>query len=92
MSIEIKEGKNKFYIGESEKDTKAEMTFVVSNEDFIIIDHTHVGDEFRGQGVGNLLLDRVVKWAKEDNKKIIPLCPFAKKQMEGNEKYRDMIY
>lgn len=90
--IEIKKGNNKFYLGESEEKILAEMTYVPSGDTLIIIDGTYVDDELGGQGVGKLLLKELVDWARVENKKIIPLCPYAKSQMEKNEEYHDMIY
>ncbi len=42
-----------FYIGKDEENTRARMTFLPTGEAQIIVDHTSVGDEFRGQGVGD---------------------------------------
>ena len=47
--IEIKQGKDKFYIGEESKPT-AEMTYVVSGNGIIIIYHTYVSNVYKGQG------------------------------------------
>ncbi|MCQ1530442.1 GNAT family N-acetyltransferase [Lutispora saccharofermentans] len=58
----------------------------------MIIDHTYVSDELAGQGVGKLLLKELVDWIRKENKKIIPLCPYAKAQMEKNKEYHDTIY
>ena len=90
--LEIKKGSNKFYIGDSEENSLAEITYVPSGKDIIIIDHTLVSDELGGQGVGKLLLKKVVDWSRNESKKIIPLCPYAKAQMEKNEEYHDMIH
>ena len=90
--LDIKKGKNKFYIGYSEDNPLAEMTYVVSGENNIIIDHTFVSDELGGQGIGKKLLKEVVVWSKSENKKIIPLCPYAKAQMEKNQEYHDIIH
>lgn len=90
--MEIKKGSKSFYIGDSEDSPLAEMTYVPSGENLIIIDHTHVADELGGQGVGKLLLKELVTWAREEGKKIIPLCPYAKAQMEKNREYHDMIH
>ena len=89
--MEVKHGKNKFYIGE-ESEPKAEMTYVVSGEHLIIVDHTHVSDELRGQGAGGRMLAALTDWARREGIKIIPLCPYAKAQMEKNEAYYDLIH
>lgn len=90
--LEIKKGTSKFYIGDSEENPLAEMTYVNSGEGIIIIDHTLVSDELGGQGIGKKLLKEVIDWSRNENKKIIPLCPYAKVQMEKNDEYHDMIH
>lgn len=89
--MKIKKGVKSFYLGDSEEFPLAEMTFVLSG-DIIIIDHTYVSDELGGQGIGKKLLKEVVDWARKESKKIIPLCPYAKAQMEKNEEYHDIIH
>lgn len=54
------------------------MTYSVAGENKIIIDHTEVFPEFNGKGIGKKLVLEGVKYARENNLKIIPLCPFAK--------------
>ncbi|MGE4273651.1 MAG: GNAT family N-acetyltransferase [Desulfitobacterium sp.] len=90
--LEVKKGQKSFYIGDSEEKPLAEMTFVPSGEQLLIIDETHVGEELSGQGAGKLLLKELVAWARSESIKIIPLCPYAKAQMEKNTEYHDMIY
>lgn len=90
--MEIKKGNNKYYVGDSEENPLAEMTYVPTGENLIIIDHTYVADELNGQGIGKLLLKEIVEMAKKENKKITPLCPYAKAQMEKNEEYHSLIY
>ena len=89
--LAIKQSDKSFYIGDSEKELLAEMTFVYAGEDIIIIDHTSVSDELRGQNIGKQLLQRLVELAKEKNKKIVPLCPFAKKEMMRNKEEYEAI-
>ncbi len=90
--LEIKKGIKSFYIGDLEENPLAEITFVNSDGNYIIADHTYVSDELNGQGVGKLLLKELVNWARVENKKIRPICSFVKVQMEKNEEYHDMIY
>ncbi len=90
--VEVKKGTKSFYVGDSEEKPLAEMTFVPSGANIVIIDHTYVSDELNGQGVGKLLLKELVDWARKEDKKIMPLCPYAKAQMEKNKEYHDIIY
>lgn len=69
----------------------AEMTISFAGERLIIIDHTEVGDSLRGTGAGKSLVETAVKWARANDKKIIPLCPFAKSVFEKQEEWRDVL-
>lgn len=90
--LEVKKGTKSFYIGDSEKDPLAEITYMVHNDNVIVADHTYVSEELNGQGVGKLLLKELVDWARTENKKITPICSFVKMQMEKNSEYQDMVY
>ncbi|AQS53124.1 hypothetical protein BW727_100731 [Jeotgalibaca dankookensis] len=88
----IKKNNEKFYVGENPQEPQAEMTFVLTGDTKLIIDHTMVSDELRGQGVGDALLEEVVRYARDENRQIIPLCPFAKARLEKDkEKYEDVL-
>ena len=90
--INIKEGINKFYIGDIEESPKAEVAYVNAEENKIIIEHTFVSDELRGQKVGQQLIKKVVDFARQKNKKVIPQCPFAQKEFNNNKEYEDVLY
>lgn len=90
--ITINKGFKSFYVGDSEEKPSAEMVFTYVGKDIIIIDHTFVSDALRGQSVARQLLQKLVDWAREENKKIIPLCPFAKAEMMKNKDYADVLH
>lgn len=56
-----------------------------------IIDHTEVDPAYNGQGIAAKLVKAVVDAAREAKVKIVPLCPYAKKQFEKNAEYRDLL-
>ena len=65
------------------------MTYVWAGEGKIIIDLTEGNPEFKGVGIK--LLNKAVDYARENNVKIIPLCPFAKKMFDRTESIRDVL-
>jgi uncharacterized protein len=67
------------------------MTYTWAGTDKIIIDHTEVNSEYNGQGVGKKILEQIIDWARKEQIKIIPLCPFAKAQFEKNSEFRDVL-
>ena len=79
-----------FYI--EEDNTKlAEMTYSKISPHFVIIDHTLVDPELRGSGAGKALVEASVKWARENEIKIMPLCPFAKAVFEKTKEWADVL-
>ena len=82
--------KGEFYVGE-EGHHLAEMTYTWAGEGSLIVDHTVVKDELRGQNVGRKLLDQVVEMARSKNVEIIPLCPFAKSVFDKDPSIRDVL-
>lgn len=67
------------------------MTYTWAGEDRFIIDHTEVEEAYNGKGVGKEMLIKVVEFARQNNKKIIPLCPFAKATFQKNEDLQDVL-
>ncbi|SNV75756.1 GNAT family N-acetyltransferase [Veillonella rodentium] len=55
-----------------------------------IIDHTLVEDGYGGQGIAGRLVAEIVRHAREEGVKILPLCPFAKAEFDKKEEYADI--
>lgn len=90
--MEIKQGTNSFYIGENEENPKAQIHFVESdNQHQFIVDHTEVSEELSGQGIGKQLVEKMVEFARQENRSIIAECPYAEKIMEKNPSFQDVL-
>jgi predicted GNAT family acetyltransferase len=68
------------------------MTYTWAGDDKFIIDHTEVSEDFAGKGVGKKLLMAVVDYARNNNLKIIPLCPFAKSVFDKTPEINDVLF
>jgi predicted GNAT family acetyltransferase len=68
------------------------MSYTWAGDSKFIIDHTEVDEEFSGKGVGKKLLMATVDYARNNNLKIIPLCPFAKSVFDKTEEIRDVLF
>lgn len=66
-----------------------ESTYSPSDK-FWIIDHTLVDENYGGQGIAGQLVAEIVKQARERGLKIMPLCPFAKKEFDRRPEYADI--
>lgn len=58
--------------------------------DVFIITHTFVAPEVRGKNVGATLVENVVDLARNEGKKINPLCRFAAAEFRRNDAYEDV--
>ena len=67
------------------------MTYSWAGADKIIIDHTEVEPAYNGKGVGKEMVYKAVEFARENNLKRIPLCPFATATFKKNEEIRDVL-
>ena len=68
------------------------MTYTWAGDSKFIIDHTEVSPDFNGKGVGKKLVMATVEYARTNNVKIIPLCPFAKSVFDKVEEIRDVLF
>jgi predicted GNAT family acetyltransferase len=92
--IEIKQiesGFKGYFAAFDDKKEAGRMSYTFAGETKMIIDHTEVSDEYRGQNIGKRILMEVVNYARENKIKIIPLCPFAKSVFDRVEEIRDVL-
>ncbi|EIA20487.1 GNAT family N-acetyltransferase [Listeria fleischmannii] len=88
--MEFKNGENRIYAVNDEGVEVGEITFTDAGESMFIIDHTGVDDNMRGQGIASELVAHAVSKARAENKKIIPLCPFAKAEFARKKEYQEV--
>ncbi|QED36255.1 N-acetyltransferase [Antarcticibacterium arcticum] len=92
MSQEIKhkdsDTRGMFYM-EDDKGITSELTYAKQDNGVLLIDHTQTRQELEGKGLASRLVKRAVEYARENNYKINPLCPFAEVQFDINKDYQD---
>lgn len=92
MEIIHKQFENKgAFVAQSEGKKAGEMTYSKAGEKLIIIDHTEVDESFGGQGVGKKMVFAAVDFARENNLKVLPLCPFAKATFDRESSIQDVL-
>jgi uncharacterized protein len=82
--------KGSFYIDE-DGERVAELQYFRSGDGRITVYHTEVDEQFRGKHVGDDLVKASVDFARAEDLKIVPQCPFARKVMERNDDYKSLI-
>ncbi|MCO6560958.1 MAG: N-acetyltransferase [Gilliamella sp.] len=81
MTLHFLEDNDRFYACDANNKEIAEMTFTRVGKDKATINHTYVDSAYRGQGIADNLLDRVVEKLQQEKREIIPICSFAIKKL-----------
>ena len=78
ITTDIGETKGVFTAYDEQNVMAGELTLSRAGEHLLIADHTGVVDNFSGKGVGKALVQELIAYAKKENVKVMPLCPFIK--------------
>jgi len=74
-----------------ENDVKLGMMVVSLTDEILTVYHTEVDEAAAGRGFAKLLLDEVVKYTRDHNLKLKPLCPYVHAQFKKHpELYSDI--
>ena len=87
----IEHGPKGAFIIKENNERLAEMTYSKAGDSLIIIDHTEVSDALRGKGAGKQLVTAAVDYARANQLKILPLCPFAKAVFDKTPEFSDVL-
>ena len=68
----------------------AEITYASKGEGVIEANHTFVDPSIRGQGVAHQLVDQLADFARKENLKIYPTCPYVVALFEKSTEYDDL--
>ena len=77
-----------FFIFGENGDELAKLTYRKEGEK-LFFESTVVSPELRGQGIAGKLFEAGVKYARENNYKIVPVCSYIVKKFESGE-YDDL--
>ncbi len=92
MEIQQFNSESKGFFKAVENEVEAgKMFYSWAGEDKLIINHTDVNPEFGGRGVGKQILMKLVEYVRENNVKVIPLCPFAKSVFDKTPEIQDVL-
>ncbi|MER2088306.1 MAG: GNAT family N-acetyltransferase [Sporosarcina sp.] len=67
----------------------AEITWTILG-DVMVMDHTYVSPDLRGQGVAKKILDRAADYAREQVLKMEPVCSYVVTAFERYKEYEDV--
>ena len=59
--------------------------------DKIIIEHTEVPEALEGHGLAGRMVSTALDYARTQNLKVLPVCPFAKAFIGRHREYHDLL-
>jgi predicted GNAT family acetyltransferase len=59
--------------------------------DLLVIFHTEVPRELRGEGIGETFVRDVLDQLRQRNIRVVPLCWFVQEFVARNPQYRDLL-
>lgn len=68
-----------------------EMTYRRVTETLVLVQHTEVNAELRGQGAARALLDTLVAWARATGTKVQSTCPYTTAQFAQDPSIQDVL-
>lgn len=80
-----------FFLNNAQGKRIAEITYIWSNPQTIIANHTWVDDSLRGQGVAKKLLDTLVQFARDQQLKIIATCSYVDVIFKRDPSFADVM-
>lgn len=70
---------------------EAEITFTKRGPRLISADHTGAPEAMRGTGAAAMLVSFMIEDARKNGFRIVPLCPYVRKQYEKNPDWADVM-
>lgn len=68
-----------------------EMTYRRTASERMLIDHTRTFSGFEGQGIARQMVMAAVAFARENNRKIVPVCSYARAVLTRTDEYKDIL-
>jgi uncharacterized protein len=86
-----KTGSRGIFFVEQDGEIEAEMVYAMPAMNEMIIEHTEVDEDLRGQDIGYALVQKAVEFARTHGYVIRPVCTFAKSVFDKKPDFRDVL-
>ena len=70
--------------------SEAELTYGRPGDQTLVADHTGVPPQFRGQGIAEALVARLMADARDAGEKIVPVCSYVAVQFRRHPEWADL--
>ncbi|HLN73263.1 MAG TPA: GNAT family N-acetyltransferase [Prolixibacteraceae bacterium] len=84
-------GKGSFKAFENDQEVGT-LDYTWDNKNTMLLNHTGVIPAYEGKGIAKKLVMESVAYARQQNLKILPRCPYAEKLFERSAEIQDVLY
>lgn len=88
LEVKIDNGRKRFYTEIDGEEAYLDYSIEGNTIDF---QHTYTPRKLRGKGIAGMVVEFAFEYAKKNNLKVIPTCPFIPAFLEKNEKYKELV-
>jgi uncharacterized protein len=67
------------------------LNYSLPDKATLTIDYVHVDPSLRGKGMGQKLVGAAVAWARDESRKVVPHCSYARAVMARTDDYKDVL-
>ena len=67
------------------------IEYILNKEDIMFLTHTEVPPALEGKGVGSSIVLQALKYIKEKNYTLAPLCPFVAKYLRKHPEWQSLL-
>lgn len=89
MNIEHDKAESRFVVHLGDED--AELTYSLVGASLIDLQHTYVPDSARGQGIAEALAKAALAFARENNLRVVPTCPFVRRWLASHPEEAKLV-
>lgn len=72
-------------------DDRGVLEYRSNKEGKIFINHTEIPSALQGQGVASALVTHVFEYIRENNMRLIPVCPYVKSFLRKHPEHMDLL-
>lgn len=93
MDIEFEEtgSGGRYFIPEAGTIDVAELTYHYKDDGVVVADHTYVPHRYRGQGIANRLVLRLIADARDRDWKVLPACSYVAAKFRRHSDWNDLL-
>lgn len=90
MEVKIKENTEKKRF-EAEVENRIALIEYIRAEDKMYLTHTEVPTELEGKGIASSMARQVLQRIKDENLKLVPLCPFIASYIKRHPEWKEIL-